>query len=100
MGKILDEYRSKVASIEVFKADIMNQVVSAIKTISVQPIVIGNMKYFYTEYKGREVPAYWDAEYGEYKPIYDEDSTYSFGWYNFEDCCKVFDVIKEHLHLC
>lgn len=102
INKHLEEYERQIKNLNKFKHDIMRSVVTSIKTISVKPLHIGNMVYFYTEHKGEDVPAYcYKSEYEEtnptFLPIYDEDNTLEFGWSDFSECCRIFDVIENTL---
>lgn len=101
---LLETYKKEIGSIEAFKQRAMQHIVSIIKTINVHPLCIGNMMYFYTQYKGKEVPAYCyvsdykqGGEKAKFLPIYDEDETCEFGWCDFEQCCRIFDVIEKKL---
>lgn len=99
--KHLEEYRKRMADIADFRSRVVSSVASQIRTLCKEPIVIGNMVYYYMTYKGKEVPAYcYLGEYrngGSFNPIYDEDDTQEFGWSNFEDCCRIFDMIEKTL---
>ena len=100
----LEMYKKQLDSVDTFKKQLLNHIVTIIKCINVHPLCIGNMMYFYTEYKGEEVPAYcYVSDYkqggdkAKFLPIYDEDETCEFGWRDFEQCCRIFDVIEKTL---
>lgn len=103
MEKFQDVYAKHLESIKALQASIMDSVVIAIKTISVEPLEIGNMLYYYVEHNGKDVPAYMyksdkiDNTDSGWLPIYDDQSTYEYGWSDFEECCKIFDMIRHRL---
>ena len=95
----LNDYEKRVKALENYKKAIINEVVNIIKTISVDPVIIGNMVYFYVQENGKDVPAYcylrdYDKNNPKWLPIYDSNNTGEFGWYEFEQCCRIFDVIR------
>ena len=105
MEKYQDIYTKHLESIAALKKHLMDSIVIAIKTISVKPLEIGNMVYYYVDYNGVEVPAYcYKADYDRSKfafkdptgflPIYDEHGTGVYGWQDFSECCKIFDMIR------
>lgn len=80
-----------------FRNNVLKAVVSLLKTYG-KPLVIGNTAYSVCKFKGRNVPAYLLNEGSDgFKPIYDEDKTFEFGWASFEECCRIFDVIRNRL---
>lgn len=108
MEKYSDLYKKHLESLRSLEMSIMDSIVIAIKTISVKPLEIGNMVYYYVDYNGVEVPAYcYKADYdrskfafkdpAEFLPIYDKDNTGEFGWSDFGECCRIFDVIRHTL---
>lgn len=96
-----EEYKERLNLVQYFKENTMDAVVKMIKTISVKPLHIGNHWFFYVKHKGKEVPAYCHQkdykEGAKFLPIYDEDNTGKFGWSDFSECCRIFDVIRKHL---
>ena len=96
-----DNYTRKIKEMKQLEDAIMFRIVSMIKTISLKPLHIGNHWFFYMMYEGKEVPSYChqnDYKEGcEFKPIYDEDNTELFGWSNFSDCCRIFDLIEDRI---
>ena len=102
MEKYIDGYNKIMQQAEDYKATIMESIVSHIKTIAVHPVHIGNMVYYYVNHNGKDVPAY--CYYNDYKqgnttflPIYDSENTGEFGWTDFSECCRIFDVIRDRL---
>lgn len=98
----LSDYEKRVKALENYKQAIINEVVHIIKAISVDPVIIGNMVYFYVRENGKDVPAYcylsdYNKNNPKFLPIYDKDNTCEFGWNNFEECCRIFDVIRNTL---
>ena len=102
METYIDRYNKALG---VFKQEIhamMNEIVMMLKTISCEPLHIGNTYYYYVNYNGEDVPAYCsdhDYENGNrtFEPIYDENQTYEFGWIDMQDCCRIFEVIRKRL---
>jgi hypothetical protein len=107
MESYSDIYKKHLESLTALEKSIMDSIVIAIKTISVEPLKIGNMVYYYVEDNGVEVPAYcYRVEYGralsEHKeptflPIYDFQGFGEYGWQDFSECCRIFDVIRNKL---
>ena len=82
-----------------FKDKTMEGIVGLIKVKGDKPIYIGNMIYYHMMHNGKEVPCYgyrFDTSV-VFHPIYDEDNTLEFGWHDFEECCRIFDVIHKEL---
>ena len=84
-----------------FKDKAMEGIVGLIKVKGDKPIYIGNMIYYHMMHNGKEVPCYcYRCNYTspkDFRPIYDEDNTLEFGWHDFEECCRIFDVIHKEL---
>ena len=99
--KHLEEYNKHLASLEEFKRGCMDSIVSMFKTVQMGSLHVGNMVYFYVKYNGRDVPAYcYESDYKKGKgflPIYDEENNGEFGFSDFADCCRIFDVIEEKI---
>lgn len=100
MEKYLNQYRVHLGSLESFKEATMSSVVMWIKAVVGSPLVIGNMVYYFVKDKrGMEVPAYcYLRDFGPncvFYPIYDADETCEFGWTDFDECCRIFDVIRD-----
>ena len=83
---------------------IMDDVVKHIKEkLPIKVIHIGNYYYGIVEYCGHEVPAMaHDRDFKRFgqkslKPIYDELCTNEFGFTNFLDCCRLFDLITREI---
>ena len=95
MEKYSDLYKKHLESLWALERSLMDSIVIAIKTISVEPLKIGNMEYFYVNEDGKDVPAYRYKDSGDnFKPIYDYQGLCEYGWANFNECCKIFDVIR------
>jgi len=104
MEKYSDLYKRHLENLNSLERSIMDSVVIAIKTISVKPLEIGNMVYYYVEDNGVELPAYcYRCDYDKailkneepvFLPIYDIQGLGEYGWSNFDECCKIFDVIR------
>lgn len=98
----LEAYNQQISNLDDFKRNSMNSIVSIIKTIITKPLHIGNHWFYYVEYKGREVPAYchqrdYKEENPKFLPIYDEDNMGEFGWSDFKECCRIFDLIENKI---
>ena len=98
MKKYLEQYKKHIASVESFKQGVLSSVVVWFKAVGGVPLTIGNMVYFYVKDKnGNEVPAYcYLRDFGTectFHPIYDK--TGENGWSDFEECCRIFDVIMK-----
>jgi len=101
MEKNTDIYQQALEQVNVCKQQILNKVVKAIKKYG-EPIHIGNMVYYYTRFNGKDVPAYcYIHEYVKglnvFSPIYDKNNTCLFGWSDFMECCRIFDVIEKNI---
>lgn len=102
MEKYLEQYQQKMIAVEDFKASTLDSIVTNIKVIAVNPVHIGNMVYYYVNYNGKDVPAYcyyedWRKGKRTFYPIYDSENTGEFGWAEFANCCKIFDLILDRL---
>lgn len=102
MNKFLDDYKQQLANIERFKDSVLDNIVMKIKVLPMKPVHIGNMVYYYVNHNGKDVPAYcymsdYDENNPQFLPIYDSENTGEFGWSDFEECCRIFDKILEHI---
>lgn len=97
MGVYSNLYENAIKSVNGTKKMIMALVVMWIKAVHAKPITIGNMVYWITTLDGEDVPAYcYLSDFqkgGGFLPIYDEYNTGEFGWSDFSECCRIFDVI-------
>jgi hypothetical protein len=101
-SKNIDEYTKKLNELESFKNDKMNHIVTLFKTISLKPLRIGNYWFYYVEHNGVEVPSYchqndYKGESTKFLPIYDKNQTFDFGWADFKECCRIFDLIEDKI---
>lgn len=71
------------------------EIVNLFKTVWLKPIRMGNRIYYYCDYKGKEVPAYFDELDNDFRPIYDEDGEKLFGWADIENVVKIFDALRD-----
>lgn len=102
MDSYLEQYKRVNQMVDNFKEATLKGIVNIIKCIETKPLHIGNHWFYYVEYKGREVPAYchqhdYKEENPKFLPIYDEDNMGEFGWSDFEECCRIFDLIKSRI---
>lgn len=102
MGKMYREYNEIIKRVDNFKISTINSVVNNIKTIAAKPIHIGNHWFYYVSHNGKDVPAYchfrdYNENNSKFLPIYDEDNTGEFGWSDFMECCRIFDLINDRL---
>lgn len=101
MATYIEQYESKQNEMAIFRHSIMQGVVNLLKT-KTNPIKIGHYYYYYTNKNGEEVPAYcpifcYDGTNECFMPIYNEKGEKSYGWLKFEDCCRIFDRIREEI---
>lgn len=78
-----------------FKKSVLNSIVSILK----HNLFIGNMVYYICkDENGDEVPAYcYERDYrngDHFLPIYDKNNSGKYGWSDFNECCRIFDVIR------
>lgn len=104
METMKERYKRMLTSFEAQKRSLMDIIVTELKVIALYPLTIGNMVYWVTEYNGEVVPAYcYLTDYkgdgtDKFYPIYnDGQSEEDFGWTDFTECCRIFDVIREKL---
>lgn len=97
MGKYLERYHKELERFEAFKKQCLNEVVNLFQTIQLKPITIGNGTYYICVHNKKVVPAYLDSVSGEFRPIYDKDATYDFGWADFDQVVRLLDMIREKI---
>ena len=102
MEAYIDKYNKALGEFRKAKHAMMNEIVTMIKTIACKPIHIGNTYYYYVNHNCVDVPAYcnendYNENNPEFLPVYDEEETYDFGWVRFEECCRLFEVIRRVL---
>lgn len=101
MERYTDTYAAALKNLIEVKRIIMLSVADNLKCIAAKPITIGNMVYWFVEENGEDVPAYCylnDYQSGKpFLPIYDKDNTCEFGWSDFTECCRIFNVIRDNL---
>ena len=95
-------YAAALKNLEEVKHNILVSITNNIKCIAAKPIHVGNMWFYFVNYNGEDVPAYchmndYDPENPKFLPIYDEENTGEFGWSDFEECCRIFDMINNKL---
>jgi hypothetical protein len=95
MESYLEQYVRIKKSEDDFKKSVLNSIVSILK----HDLFIGNMVYYICEDEnGDEVPAYcYERDYrngGPFLPIYDKNNSGEYGWSDFNECCRIFDVIR------
>lgn len=101
MGVYSEMYETALKSVKDTRRMILAVVATWIKAVYSKPIIIGNMVYWVIKINGEDVPAY--CQLNDYKtggifwPIYDEDNTGEFGWSDFSECCRIFDVICDKI---
>lgn len=100
----LETYKQHLQRIDDFKKDTLKSVVTAIKTISTKPFLIGNIWIYYVTVDGVDVPAFCfskayhkDADEDKFYPIYDEYGKGEHSWSDFKECCIIFDKIMRRL---
>jgi hypothetical protein len=101
MEKYTDIYAAALENLNEVKRIIMLSVANNLKYIATKPIIIGNMAYWVVKENGEDVPAYCylsDYQSGKpFLPIYDKDNTCEFGWSDFTECCRIFNMIRYKL---
>jgi hypothetical protein len=102
MGRCSEMYETALKSVKGTRKMILAVVVMWIKAVYAKPIIIGNMVYWVTTLDGEDVPAYcylsdFPPKDGGFLPIYDENNTGEFGWSDFSECCRIFDVILDKI---
>jgi len=67
--------------------------------LHLHPKTIGNLDYSVIKEGDKYVPAYRYTrnKNGDFVPIYDREHTGEFGWYDFNECCKLFDLILRNI---
>jgi hypothetical protein len=101
MGVYSEMYETALKSVKDARRMILAVVATWIKAVYSKPIIIGNMVYWVIKINGEDVPAYcYLSDYkngGPFLPVYDEDNTGEFGWSDFSECCRIFDVICDKI---
>lgn len=103
--RFLEEYTEKSARFDTWKEDVEHKVAELLKYHAKKPIVIGNMVYKTIVKGGKDIPAYcylsdFDPRSKHqyvFQPIWDKENMGLFGWSNFEECCRIFDVISNRI---
>lgn len=99
METYLEQYERVKKTEDEFKKSVLNSIVSILKCVETKHLFIGNMVYYTCkDENGEEVPAYCyasDYRNGEpFLPIYDKNNSGVYGWSDFNECCRIFDVIR------
>ena len=98
MEKIITQYQKRLQELENFKQKVMEETAIIIEHVFDEPFVIGNMTYYYgIDQNGNYYVAYLDSVSGEFKPIYDKEQTFDYGWADFEQVARILDVINNRL---
>lgn len=90
-------YANALNNLNEVKHNIIVGIASNIKCIAAKPIHIGNHWFYVVNHNGEEVPGYchqsdYDPNNPKFLPIYG-----ILGWSDFEECCRIFDLISERL---
>ena len=99
MESYLEQYERIKKTEDDFKKSVLNSIVSILKRVETKHLFIGNMVYYICEDEnGDEVPAYcYERDYRNgcpFLPIYDKNNSGEYGWSDFNECCRIFDVIR------
>lgn len=98
MEKIITKYQEKLKELEDFKQQALEDTAFVLKFVCENPLVIGNTTYSYAkDENGNLYPTYLDSVSGEFKPIYDKEQTFDFGWADFDQVARILDVINNRL---
>ena len=102
MERYTDTYAAALKNLIEVKRIIMLSVVDKLKCIAAKPIHIGNHWFYVVNHNGKDVPGYchqrdYDPSNPKFLPIYDEDNSGEFGWSDFTECCRIFNVIRDNL---
>lgn len=90
-------YANALNNLNEVKHNIIVGIASNIKCIAPKPIHIGNYWFYVVNHNGEDVPAYchqndYCPNNPKFFPIYGR-----FGWTDFAECCRIFDLISERL---
>ena len=102
MERYTDTYAAALQNLIEVKRIIMLSVAYNLKCIAAKPIHIGNHWFYVVNHNGKDVPGYchqrdYDPSNPKFLPIYDEDNSGEFGWSDFTECCRIFNVIRDNL---
>ena len=102
MERYTDTYAAALQNLIEVKRIIMLSVADNLKCIAAKPIHIGNHWFYVVNHNGKDVPGYchqrdYDPSNPKFLPIYDEDNSGEFGWSDFTECCRIFNVIRDNL---
>lgn len=102
MERYTDIYAAALNNFNEVKHNIIVGIASNIKCIAAKPIHIGNHWFYVVNHNGKDVPGYchqrdYDPNNPKFLPIYDEDNSGEFGWSDFTECCRIFNVIRDNL---
>lgn len=99
MEKIITQYQKKLQELEEFKANALAYTADMINLhCGDKPLVIGNTSYSCElSSGGLYIPTYLDSVSGEFKPIYDKEQTFDYGWADFDQVARILDVINNRL---
>lgn len=102
MESYKEQYSRALENLNEAKRIIISSVASHIKCVAGKPVRVGNHWFYVVEHNGVEVPAYchmnnYDERNPKFLPIYDENNTGEFGWSDFTECCRIFELIKNRL---
>ena len=90
-------YANALKNLNEVKHNIIVGIASNIKCIAAKPIHIGNHWFYVVNHNGEDVPGYchqcdYNPTKPKFLPIYG-----ILGWSDFEECCRIFDLISERL---
>ena len=96
----LTNYRLKLQKLEAFKNKILDETYFYLHDVYGKPLKIGNMVYWICEDENRKlVPAYRYLNDKEdlFFPIYDKNGNCEYGWFYFEEVCRICEMIKKEI---
>ena len=98
MEKIITQFQKKLQDLEDFKEMVLEDVALSFIRLNIKKLSIGNMIYSYNADCSKHFyPTYLDNVSGEFKPIYDKEQTFDFGWADFGQVARIIDVINKRL---
>ena len=69
-----------------------------------KPLFVGNMVYSYQMNEdNKPIPTYCylcdykEGEDNKFYPIYEREGIYMYGWHDFSECCRIYDVINREI---
>ena len=98
-----DYYNGCLKAIEAIKDMIELQIGLELRQYG-KHLFIGNMVYSYHMDGDKPIPTYcykYDYKEGEdnkFYPIYERNGIYIYGWNDFSDCCRIYDVISKEIN--